>query len=135
MENKIKLTTPVKTYSFYDQNDEFLFDLRFDPSDIGIMERADEVEKRLKSLQPKDETDVLEASKEVKKQIDYLLNTQAADRIFAVSNPFSLLDSGKFFLEEVLDAINHVVEKEMKGKMKKINRRAEAYAAKYQDHE
>ncbi len=123
MENKMRLSTPVKTYSFYDQNDEFLFELRFDPSDIGIMERAEEVEKRLESLQPKDETEVLNASKEVKKQIDYLLNTQAADRIFAVSNPFSLLDSGKFFVEEVLGAINKLIEKEMKGKMKKVSRR------------
>jgi hypothetical protein len=135
MENKMRLSTPVKTYSFYDQNDEFLFELRFDPSDIGIMERAEEVEKRLESLQPKDETEVLNASKEVKKQIDYLLNTQAADRIFAVSNPFSLLDSGKFFVEEVLGAINKLIEKEMKGKMKKVSRRAEAYAANYQSHE
>ena len=135
MENKMRLSTPVKTYSFYDQNDEFLFELRFDPSDIGIMERAEEVEKRLESLQPKDETEVLNASKEVKKQIDYLLNTQAADRIFAVSNPFSLLDSGKFFVEGVLGAINKLIEKEMKGKMKKVSRRAEAYAANYQSHE
>lgn len=135
MENKMRLSTPVKTYSFYDQNDEFLFELRFDPSDIGIMERAEEVEKRLESLQPKDETEVLNASKEVKKQIDYLLNTQAADRIFAVSNPFSLLDSGKFFVEEVLGAINKLIEKEMKGKMKKVSRRAESYAANYQSHE
>lgn len=135
MENKITLSTPVKTYSFYDQNDKFLFDLYFDPSDIGIMERAEEVGKYLENIKPKDETEVLSASKEVKKQIDYLLNTQAADQIFSISNPFSLLDSGKFFVEEVLDAINHLVEKEMNHKMKKVNRRLEAYTEKYQSHE
>lgn len=133
MGNKIVIDTADKEYSFYNKRDEHLFDIILNPADLDIVKRYDTVVDTLNNLDIKDD-DVdafYKADVMMKEQIDYLLNAPLSGKVFAQCNPFSPLESGKLFVEEVLEAVASVIEKEMNVRTKKVNSRIQKYTAKY----
>lgn len=138
-ENKIVLNTPDKKYSFYNQFEEHLFDICFNPADFDIVKRCDEAINNLNKFQADSinnlskESDQLEALEQyVKEQTDFIFNKKMADTIFENNNPINLLESGKMFFEEVFEAISKIMEKEFGARVKKLDVNVSKYTAKYQ---
>ena len=133
MGNKIVIDTADKEYSFFNKRDEHLFDIILNPADLDIVKRYETVVDTLNALDIKDD-DVdgfYKADTMMKEQIDYLLNAPLAEKVFSRCNPFTPLESGKLFVEEVLEAVASVIEKEMNVRTKKVNSRIQKYTAKY----
>ena len=132
MENQIQIRTSLKTYRFNDQNGKRLFDIELNPTDADIIRRAEIVGKKLQEFKPKNVEDLAAYSDEVKKQLDFLVNADISGKVFQHCGPMSVLDSGRFFFEEVYDAIIKIIGAEIEEKSKQAEKRISQYTQKYQ---
>nr|DAT58425.1 MAG TPA: hypothetical protein [Caudoviricetes sp.] len=130
-----------KEYDFLDADKNVLFTLRFNPSDINIVHRYNEAVEYLNTLDlPEISADngmkeFSAAVKDVEDQLtiilDRLVNANIAEPIYSVMNPFSVLENGKFYIEEIIDSIGKIIEKEMGVRTAKVQSRIKKYTAKY----
>lgn len=109
----------LRTYNLADENGKVLGQITFDPKDVGIVKRFDNVTKRLDNLieDIKDKTKE-EYSKEIDafmyENMDYLLNSKISEVVFSILKPSVVLESGQFFFEQVLEVLGTIIEKENK---------------------
>lgn len=138
-------------YEFLDINGKPLFTICINPTDMGLIKRADELVDFLNNLiileeKTDDETEenrdletdmkvifmtLEKAEKELAEKLDHLFNAPISDQIYSVMDPFTPLKNGKLYIEEILDSISSVIEAEMKQRTKKVQSRMDKYTAKY----
>ena len=51
--------------------------------------------------------------------------------IFSVMNPFTPLENGKFYVEEIIEKLGQIVESELNVRVKRVQSRQSKYTAKY----
>lgn len=78
-----------------------------------------------------DADEMFKASDEVKKQMDYLLNYNVSNEIFAKCNPFTLTDSGDFYVEKVFEEIGGLIEEKMNKRLEKKKAKIRKATAAY----
>lgn len=129
-----KVKTGALNVILTNESDEEIGRFSFNPSDLNIVKRYDEVLKNLNNMEITEdatEKDVLALSEELEKQIDYLLNTKSSKNIFSICNPLTLTENGDFFIENILEEIANVIEdvtdKRLKKKAAKIKRATSKY--------
>lgn len=161
---QIRVNDGSKTYQIVNQNDEELGVFRFNPTDMGMLEKYNDVVERIsKVLQGLEEggteTPVLpgtegeegtpadagenpaaavsllsrrtkEAMDEIKAAVDELFGYDTGS-FWAVCSPLTPLSNGQFFIENVMDAVAQVIEKEMGQRAKKVQSKMRAYTDKY----
>ena len=66
-------------------------------------------------------------------KVDYLLNAKVSEKIFSVMGPFSLLESGKFYVEVVLNAIGQIIKTENEKHSKQLEAAINKHTAKYRN--
>ena len=117
-----------------DDKGEIIGQFRFNPADPDIARRYDQVVEKLNGMtfQGKMTQDELFAVTDaIKVQLDYLLNYNVSDQIFAKANPLTPLENGDFYFENVVDGIGNIVEKvtnkRLEKKLKKIKNATEKY--------
>lgn len=105
---------------------------RFNPSDIDIVRRYEQVIDKLNAMEISEDIDeVLKASDIMKEQFNYLLGYNVSDDIFKICNPFSPTSNGDFFVEVVLDGIANIVETVTNERIAKKEAKIRRATAKY----
>lgn len=129
-----KVKTGALNVILTNENDEEIGRFPFNPVDLNIVRRYEEVVANLEKMElPEDATeqDILELSDKLEGQIDYLLNSKASKSVFAICNPLTLTESGDFFVEniivEIADIIEQVTDQRIKKKQTKIKRATSKY--------
>lgn len=131
-ENKIIIDDGSKVYSIENKRGKKLGTFEFRPSDTNIVDRLDEVIEFFNNYKvPDGEDGVATAEKEITEKISYLINADAEESFFKVLGAFSPLENGELYVENVLNAVAKVIEREFKHRAKKVQRRMNKYVAKY----
>ena len=107
---------------------------RFNPNDLDIVRRYDNVVKALEIIEVPENSDVntlLSVSDEIKEQLDYLLNYKVSDEIFKKCNPLTLTADGDFFVEKVIEGIAALIESTTNQRIKKKKAKIKKATSKY----
>lgn len=127
MENQREIIIDDGTREFILKNnfDEVFAVIRFNPSDIGMIERFDEVVKYLDSIEI-DETSndadymaqkIIEINAGIKEKYDYLCGCRISDRMFQRYQPLSVFGNGDFFCEIILEHISKLADESIKSRL------------------
>lgn len=151
MGNTIQINDGSEVFDIVNTRGELLGQFTFIPSDFDIVRRYEEtvqkfeemqrvIEEKIereKAEQEKTEQDgagieyLKELDVEMGKQVDYLFNAQVSEKFFSITSPFTILNSGEFFVENVINAIRSVVEQKRDVKLKAVENHVKKYTDKY----
>lgn len=144
-----QIKTSVKAgeeYEFLDTEGKHLFSIWINPSDVGMVQRAQDLVDYLnnldlsvtKSEEDEEEPTLEEVSAILKEntdtlgeKLDALFNAEISAAIFSVMSPFTPLASGKLYIEEVVEKILDAITAETNARFKKVQSRQNKYTAKY----
>lgn len=131
--NDIIIDDGSKVYNIKNKQGKLLGKFEFRPSDTNIVKRYEEVVDFFNNFKTPDNTDdaVKEAEKALVDKISYLIGGDAEEAFFSILGPFSALASGELFIENVLNSVASVIEREMSVRTKKVQRRMNKYVQKY----
>ena len=141
MGKKIEVDSGLESFEIFDKKTKKkLGEFEFNPSDIGILKRYEDVVNVLNTFMDdvseerfKKETKKILEEKEkiVTEQINYLFGAEIAENFFSITSPFTPVGNGELFLFNVLNAIANVVESETGERVKRISAKVNKYSAKY----
>ena len=136
MAEKITFNTGAKSYEIIDQDGNELGVFRFIPTDVGILNRYKETAAFFASVGDKikgeDLEEILpELEKEAGEKIDFLFGAPVSENFFEITHPFTILEDGQTFAEQIITVIGGIIEKELAESEKKQQERIEKYTAKY----
>lgn len=139
MSNQITIYDGFKTYELVNQDKKVLGEISFNPTDINITHRYEEVVVQLEKIDMNIDTENTdEIAKELKrvdeiiyKKINYLVDADIASTLFAIMGPFSLMPSGQFFIEYILEVIGKIITKETGVRVKKMTKQIQKHTKKY----
>ena len=121
-----------------DTNGGKIGEFEINPSDSGILSRYEKTVDYFNNVEfPDNLTDdeKLEKMKAldegIKEQFDFLLNGEVSGVIFSRCNPLTVIASGDFFFEHVLEVIGSIIEKETDQRIKKKMKKVGAAVKKY----
>lgn len=112
---KVVVQTGAKTYQIADQDGNDLGVFRFIPSDAGILKRYKEAEAFFAGINDrikgKDFEEILpELEKEAGEKIDLLFGAPVSEKFFKITSPFTVLESGETFAEQIITVIGGIIE-------------------------
>ena len=140
MSNKITINAGFKTYDLVNEKDELFGQISFNPSDTNITQRykkvVEELEKMDISEKPSNEAeDLIESIRKVDEiiyeKINYLTNADIAETLFSIMGPFSLMPTGQYFVEYIMEVIGNIITQETGARVKKMNKRIQKHTSKY----
>lgn len=134
---EIVVDNGLERFVIKNQKGEELGEFWMNPTDVEIIKRYDTVADNLAKVadcvtddMPTEEIiKVLE--EKVSTEINYLFNADVASSFFSITSPFSVLSTGEFFVENVLNAISAIISDRTGERMKRVRTRANKYTAKY----
>ena len=104
----------------------------WNPSDLDVANRCEKVVEVFEKLHVVENAwyeDLFKVSDEIKKQFEYLLNTDVS-ALFQI-NPLSPRPDGTLYAEYLLDVITTFIETEMDVRIKRTSARIKKYTGKY----
>lgn len=114
---------------------ELIGTIRFNPADPGMVNRYEEIVKKMESIdttQGESDFDFYNrVAEEIKDMIDYVLGQKCADVFFSVAHPLAVLENGTLYCESVLAGIAEAIEKATGERVKRIKAKVNKYAKKY----
>lgn len=132
---RIKINDGSKSYEIVNQNNKKLGVFTFNPSDTNIIEKYNSVVESLETTTDKMKTgekeDMIAAADVLREKMDGLFGEDTSKTFFSITGPLTPLENGQLFVENVLEAIGAIVEKEMKIRVKKLRVRMDKYTEKY----
>lgn len=134
---KIVVDRGLEEYTIEDKKGNVLGKFEMNPSDMEMAKRYEEVAEAVAHImdsvdESKNIVDILtEAEDKLSEQIDYLFNAKVSQNFFSITSPFTVLASGEFFIENVLNAIGGLIEAETGKRFKKIQSKVAKYTVKY----
>ena len=131
--NDIIIDDGSKVYNIKNKQGKMLGKFEFRPSDTNIVKRYEDVVEFFNNFTVPEDTGqaIQTAEKEMTDKMSYLIGGDAGEAFFSIMGPFSALSSGELFIENVLNSISKVIEKEMSVRTQKVQRRMNKYVAKY----
>ena len=138
--NDIVIDDGSRVYNIRNQRKELIGRFVFTPSDMGIADRYEHTIEVFNSMQERlgkveSNANVLRLKKEVeeelKKEIDYLYNADVSESFFKTISPITPLENGELYVENIINAVSDIVEKETGRRLSKVNNRASKYTQKY----
>ena len=132
--NDIVIDDGSKVYNIKNKQGKMIGRFEFRPSDTNIINRYEEVVDFFNNFSmPEEKTGSLikEAENQIVEKMSYLIGGNAEEAFFSILGPFSALSSGELFVENVLNAVSGVIERELSVRTKKVQRRMNKYVAKY----
>lgn len=136
---RIKIDDGSKTYEIVNLDDQVIGTFTFNPSDMSIIERYDAVVKSLEeyfnSMREAGFTQqaLIDAQNAIKEKLKELVGGNAIDSFFAICAPFTPMANGCLYLENVVNALGEIIEKETKKRMKKVETRMDKYLQGYKN--
>lgn len=138
MGNVIKIDDGSEVFDIVNTRGELLGQFTFIPSDFDLVKRYEETvaafEKMQSELQGKENPsleDIKEMDERMGKQVDYLFNAPVSEKFFSITSPFTMLNSGQFFVENVINAIRGVIEQKRNVKLQAVENHVKKYTQKY----
>lgn len=138
MGNVIKIDDGSEVFDILNTRGELLGQFTFIPSDFDIINRYNqtvaEFEKMQSELQEKENPtieDLKELNDRMGRQVDYLFNAPVSEKFFSITSPFTMLNSGQFFVENVINAIRSVIEQKRNIKLQAVEKHVKKYTDKY----
>lgn len=138
MSNVIQIDDGSEVFDIVNKRGEKLGQFKFTPSDFDLVKRYDETVKAFESMQEelKSADDVgldfiKQLDERMSKQMDYLFNAPVSESFFSITSPFTILDTGQFFVENVINAIRGIIEAKRNVKLEAVKSQVEKYTAKY----
>lgn len=144
MSNQIIIDDGLKTYELVNKDKKVLGEISFNPSDVNIVHRYKKVVVELEEMDfktvPKNSgedateemIEVIETTdKIVYEKIDYLMNTSVSETLFSIMGPFTLMSSGQYFVEYIMEAIANIITQETGARVKKMKKRIQKHTKKY----
>lgn len=131
---KIVIDTGSVVFDIEDAKGRILGQMEFIPTDSDIIRRYKEVVEKFNSMKIGEnptEDDILSFSDTVKEQVNYLLNYDVSASIFSICGPLTVVTSGDFFFENVMDAVATAIESVMKQRVEKKMEKVRRATAKY----
>lgn len=134
---QVKTDISLEEYEFTDTAGKRLFSITFNPADVGIAKRYEQVVDFFNKLDASEleSDDMIESLEKVNaalsEKLDMLCNAPVSSSIFSVMAPLTPLSNGKFYVEEILERIGELIESTINVRMKKVQSRLEKYTAKY----
>lgn len=125
--------------------------VRFNPSDIGIIERFKEVEKNIGNYQEnlkdislnmdgtvatdsdnyeKAVEELAKANKYIREQLNYALGSNVSDAVFGLQSPFTIVGGSALF-EAFIECIKPVITETIKTEQKASEARINKYRKQY----
>lgn len=131
--NDIIIDDGSKVYNIKNKRGKILGKFTFRPSDTNIVNRYEEVIEFFNSFKIPEDTEqaIKVAEKEMTEKMSYLIGGDAGESFFSIMGPFSALASGELFVENVLNSVANVIERELSIRTKKVQHRMNKYVAKY----
>lgn len=135
-DSRVTVDDGSKVFDIYNKRDEKLGQFIFRPADMGIIERYDHAVSVFEDIQNSLGTDsgeeaVKAASDRMKQEIDILFDADVSGSFFSITSPLTILETGEFFVVNVLNAIKGIIEKETGTRLKRAKTRASKYTRKY----
>ena len=133
---QIQTNVKAAEYEFLDADGNILFTIRFNP-DLDIARRYNKTVDFLNKMFANIGNDEKSAGvffdkcDELREELNELFNCDIATPIFSVMNPFTPLESGKFYIEEIMEKLGDIVEAEFDTRVKRVQSRQNKYTAKY----
>lgn len=139
MSNQIIIDDGLKTYELVNKDKKVLGKISFNPTDVNIAKRYEEVVEQFEKLDININTeDPEEITKELKKvdeiiyeKVDYLVDADVADTLFSIMGPYSLMSSGQFYIEYIMEVIGKIISQETGVRVKKMTKRIQKHTNKY----
>lgn len=149
MSNQIIIDDGFKTYELINKEKKVLGVISFNPSDVNITHRYKKVVQELENMdfdaKKKAKTEdvtaeettesIIETVDEMDKiayeKMDYLMNAPVSETLFSVMGPYSLMASGQYFIEYIMEVIANIIYKETGARVKKMNKRIQKHTRKY----
>lgn len=149
MSKQIIIDDGFKTYELVNKDKKVLGVIAFNPSDVNISQRYKKVVRELENMdvdakkkaKTEDVTveetteDIIGAIDEMDKiayeKIDYLMNAPVSETLFSVMGPYSLMASGQYFIEYIMEVIANIIYKETGARVKKMSQRIQKHTKKY----
>lgn len=149
MSNQIIIDDGFKTYELINKEKKVLGVIAFNPSDVNITHRYKKVVQELENMdvdtKKKAKTEdataeettesIIEAVDEMDKiayeKMDYLMNAPVSETLFSVMGPYSLMASGRYFIEYIMEVIANIIYKETGARVKKMKQRIQKHTSKY----
>lgn len=131
---KLKVDTGAVTVDLEDANGNQIGTFEFVPTDSDILKRFDAVVDVLNAIDLNNSPDaaaINRAADTVKEQFDFLLCGPVSAGIFAKCGPFTVVNSGDFYFEAVLEGVGNIIESKTKQRIDKKLAKARKAAAKY----
>jgi len=133
---KIVVDRGLEEYTIEDKNGNVLGTFEMNPSDLELIKRYEEVAEKMAHISEGINQDdligsLIEMEKKINDLIDYLFNAKVAEKFFSITSPFTMLASGEFFIENVINAIGGLIESETGKKYEKIQAKISKYTEKY----
>ena len=135
----IKLNNGIKTYSIEDQDGNILGSVSFNPSDTQVIERYNkavaeynllpEELQRLKTASSVEKMEFL--NKKAADLIDRVFGANISQTFFSIMGPFSPLDNGQYFVENVLEGLGKAFEESTGERVNKVNAKIKKHTSKY----
>ncbi|WP_342979451.1 MULTISPECIES: hypothetical protein [unclassified Ruminococcus] len=133
---KVVFQTGAKSYQIVDPEGNELGVFRFTPTDAGILNRYKEVAAYFSKLGERIKGENLEAilpdlEKEAGEKIDLLFGAPVSENFFKITSPFTVLEDGEIFAEQIITVIGGIIEKELDAREKAQQKRIKKYTDKY----
>lgn len=139
MSNQIIVDDGLKTYELINKDKKVLGKISFNPTDVNITKRYEEVVGQLEKLDININTeDPEEITKELKRvdeiiyeKVNYLVDADVAKTLFLIMGPYSLMSSGQFYIEYIMEVIGKIISQETGARVKKMTKRIQKHTKKY----
>ena len=133
---KLQIDYGYKTYDIEDSEGNVVGSIRFNPSDMGMVGRWNEAQKRIEEMLSGNintPEEVYKADCFVKDQLDYIFAAPVAEVLFAGQSAVSIRADGSMLLESVLEALAPIIQDAQQAAGKASAQRMANHTAKYQN--
>lgn len=131
MEENRRFDAGHMRFTFCDAEGEVIASFRVNPTDTGLLARAEEVAEYFRSLAADAALPAAEQSRRIEEKLSYLLGYDAADELFGRVPAMTVSPDGEIFAVAVLDAVAESVVPEIRRRAEKLRERTAKYTARY----
>ena len=140
METTRQFDTGRITFTFTDTDGHVFASCRMNPTDVGLMARAEEVsayfaERKISASDIVGSAELKAYNDEIEEKLNYLLGYDASSDLFGEITATTISPDGEMFALIVLDMISEKLAPEFEKRRRNMLARVNEYTAEYDDGE
>lgn len=134
---RIKIDDGSKSYEIVNQDDKVIGTFTFNPSDTNIVQKYDAVvdslDKYFDEIKGANFTkeSFIAAQDAIIDKFSKLVGEDASKTFFSICGPFTPMQNGNLYLQNVIEAVAGIIEKETQKRMKRVQSKMDKYLEGY----